>query len=407
MAGTAPRLDFLESDGSSGFNGTTLIRDTDIFSVQTRNGATFVSNDYRITTNASGALTHEWRIGNVEQMRIASNGNVGIGTAADAATKLEVSSDTNPTAVFIAYISGTTMTVTGITSGALAVGDRVFGAGVEWNTVITAQTSGSTGASGDYTVNNSQTVSTAPTGIAMSSAASGKSVLRLTNTDTTEAAGQTTGGVEFFGSDASTPGAGVKGYVAVIAESATPDSAMIFGTSDNTASTLAVERMRITSVGDVGIGTTSPTAKLDVNGTTNATNITRGGSQVYSRDNILGTVSESAGIPTGGIIEKGPGSANGEFIKFADGTMICWDYATTTQSSSTATGDLFRTTTTATWTFPAAFSVAPVVSGQADASGRLLALDLPTTTDVDFRQYSATSSGTLINVRLTAIGRWY
>lgn len=200
-----------------------------------------------------------------ENMRIASGGNVGIGTAADAATKLEVASDTNPTAVFLAFISGTTMTVTGITSGALAVGDRVFGVGVEWNTVITVQLTGTTGASGTYTVNNSQTVSITP-GIAMSSGASGKSVLRLTNTDTTEAAGQTTGGVEFFGSDASTPGAGVKGYVAVIAESDTPDSAMIFGTSDNTASTLAVERMRISSAGNVGIGTKSPIDVLHVVG---------------------------------------------------------------------------------------------------------------------------------------------
>ncbi len=233
-----------------------------------------------------------------ENMRISSSGYVGIGTAADAATKLEVSSDTNPTATFIAYISGTTMTVTGITTGALAVGDRVFGAGVEWNTIITAQTSGTTGASGDYTVNNSQTVSTTP-GISMSSAASGKSVLRLTNTDTTESANQTTGAVEFYGSDASTPGAGVKGYVAVIAESSTPDSAMIFGTSNNTASTLAVERMRIDSAGNVGIGTKSPTTALDVVGViTTSVGVNNTSGALYSLRNIVYLTSGTAATYT-------------------------------------------------------------------------------------------------------------
>jgi hypothetical protein len=248
-----------------------------------------------------------------ENMRIASNGNVGIGTAADAATKLEVSSDTNPTAVFIAYISGTTMTVTGITSGALAVGDRVFGANVEWNTVITAQTSGTTGASGDYTVSNSQTVSSNP-GISMSSVASGKSVLRLTNTDTTEAAGQTTGGIEFFSSDATTPGAGVKGYVALIAESATPDSAMIFGTSNDTASTLAVERMRIDSTGNVGIGTTTPSYNSAGRG-----NLTIGGASSAILALQVGGVAKGYTLHDGTNLQLINGAA-GSILLGTDGT---------------------------------------------------------------------------------------
>ena len=44
--------------------------------------------------------------------------------------------------------------------------------------------------------------------------------------------------------------------------------------------------------------------------------------EVFKQSNILGTVSESGGVPTGAIIERGSNS-NGEFIKYADGTLIC------------------------------------------------------------------------------------
>jgi hypothetical protein len=43
---------------------------------------------------------------------------------------------------------------------------------------------------------------------------------------------------------------------------------------------------------------------------------------VYGKSNILGTVSQSSGVPTGAIIERGS-NANGQFVKYADGTMIC------------------------------------------------------------------------------------
>jgi len=44
--------------------------------------------------------------------------------------------------------------------------------------------------------------------------------------------------------------------------------------------------------------------------------------EVFKQNNILGTVSESSGVPTGAIIERGS-NANGEFVKYADGTQIC------------------------------------------------------------------------------------
>ena len=42
----------------------------------------------------------------------------------------------------------------------------------------------------------------------------------------------------------------------------------------------------------------------------------------FNASNILGTVSQSGGVPTGAIIERGS-NANGEYVRFADGTQIC------------------------------------------------------------------------------------
>jgi hypothetical protein len=64
----------------------------------------------------------------------------------------------NPLAAqFIGYTSGTTLTVTSMKSGTLAVGQQLFGIGVTPETVITALGSGSGGV-GTYTINLSQTV---------------------------------------------------------------------------------------------------------------------------------------------------------------------------------------------------------------------------------------------------------
>ncbi|EPG6646466.1 hypothetical protein OPR00_006272 [Pseudomonas aeruginosa] len=43
---------------------------------------------------------------------------------------------------------------------------------------------------------------------------------------------------------------------------------------------------------------------------------------LYSRDSILGAVSQASGIPSGAIIERGS-NANGEYVRFADGTQVC------------------------------------------------------------------------------------
>ncbi|HMO69739.1 MAG TPA: hypothetical protein PKE25_14020, partial [Novosphingobium sp.] len=69
-------------------------------------------------------------------------------------------------AVVTGSIAGTSLTVSAVTSGALAVGQTLTGAGVAANTTITALGTG-TGGTGTYTVSVSQTVAstaiTAPT----------------------------------------------------------------------------------------------------------------------------------------------------------------------------------------------------------------------------------------------------
>lgn len=62
-----------------------------------------------------------------------------------------------PVTNFVASISSTTLTVSSVSSGSLAVGQQIFGVGMLPNTVITALGTGS-GGTGTYTVNQSQTV---------------------------------------------------------------------------------------------------------------------------------------------------------------------------------------------------------------------------------------------------------
>lgn len=64
----------------------------------------------------------------------------------------------------------------------------------------------------------------------------------------------------------------------------------------------------------------------------------------YHKANILGTVSQSGGVPTGAILERG-NNANGEYVRFANGLQIC----TKKDSVPSGTGANFG------WTFPATF----------------------------------------------------
>ncbi len=120
----------------------------------------------------------------------------------------------------------------------------------------------------------------------------------------------------------------------------------------------------------------------------------------YSKTNILGTVSQSGGVPTGAIIERGS-NANGEYVRYADGTQRC-------RFLQGGTGRV-------TWTFPAPFIAAPIVEATPviDATGsahgaHVLTVGLNSAEHYGWLQNGATTSlGTNTQRSLIAEGRWF
>jgi hypothetical protein len=134
--------------------------------------------------------------------------------------------------------------------------------------------------------------------------------------------------------------------------------------------------------------------------------------RLYSQSDILGIVSQSGGVPTAALIERGSNS-NGEYVRFADGTQICLGRLTNIAiDNSFGSGGLFRSNTLS-WTFPATFVLGgingPNLFGRVgNANG--LCVQIPygdlTTQATDIRAF-ATASITSTGIFLTAIGRWF
>lgn len=136
-------------------------------------------------------------------------------------------------------------------------------------------------------------------------------------------------------------------------------------------------------------------------------------SRHYHTNNIVGTVSQSSGVPTGAIIERGS-NANGEYVKFADGTMICIviDKLLTNIAFPNAVGNLWQSDAI-TSTYPATFA-----SGMVRASTAVKYSGGTTRPLVAAGDYSATSIFTLLHTSVQAasftgalysfaVGRWY
>jgi Protein of unknown function (DUF2793) len=120
--------------------------------------------------------------------------------------------------------------------------------------------------------------------------------------------------------------------------------------------------------------------------------------RVYHDKNLIGAVSQAAGIPTGAVIERGS-NANGEYIRFADGTQICFHRLAGNSSTDT------------TWTFSAAFISAGKISVSATSSGTLDAVfgsaRAPTLAAVDFNLWNTAGNRQTAVATLSAVGRWF
>lgn len=126
----------------------------------------------------------------------------------------------------------------------------------------------------------------------------------------------------------------------------------------------------------------------------------------YGPGNLLGTVSESGGTPNGAVIERGS-NANGDYVRFADGTQIC-SVTLGAVACDTADGALFASAE-ADWTFPMGFATgtAPAVSGGAGATGRFVGCGTPTETQVAIKVLSSTSDTAQVSPTILAVGRWF
>jgi len=106
-----------------------------------------------------------------------------------------------------------------------------------------------------------------------------------------------------------------------------------------------------------------------------------------------------------GDIERGS-NANGEYVRFPDGTQICTTVGGITGAAPNLShGGIYRSSLV-TWTFPASFVANPVVAGQVQQDSDWIGLQSPSNTSVSMRVLSGTTDATVRNLRVCAIGRW-
>ncbi len=130
----------------------------------------------------------------------------------------------------------------------------------------------------------------------------------------------------------------------------------------------------------------------------------------YGPGNLVGTVSQSGGTPTGAVVEQGS-NADGDYVRWADGTQICWGvHSHGAVDIQTASGGGFCSAQM-TEDFPADFATPPTVTLSVNStSGDLdgwAALTASTATQFSLKHLKIASSASQDrDLHFQATGRW-
>ena len=118
-------------------------------------------------------------------------------------------------------------------------------------------------------------------------------------------------------------------------------------------------------------------------------------------------------LSTSGIADSGGSASTGYWVKYDDGTMICYKRTTIMPNAQTAMGDFYRSDYISLGDFPAAFTtlvdIKPAIWNSNASSVYMWCTDVlaPSTTSAgSVAVITNAKFSSLVEVMYTAIGRW-